>query len=242
MANTLKLIERQLAMSGIRDRLDAPVPSAGRYVTRDGIGFGPCLLISRECASGGSQLAQRVGERLGWNVFDSRIVNEIAQAAHVHRHLVQSVDEHTHSIWEQTWRELLLDELPDRKYLRHLREVVLTLGHLGNVVIVGRGAQYFLPSPCGLRVRVVAPLEMRVQALAAEEKLTLDQARAQVKAVDAERSAFIRNVFKKDTDSALNHDVVLNTGEISLASATHIVLEMLRQKPGLPQTGTIPPA
>ena len=233
MVNTLKQIERQIAMSGIRDRLDATVPQPGRYVTGDGISFGPYLLISRECASGGSQLAQRVGERLGWNVFDSKIVNEIAQSAHVHQQLVQAVDEHTHTVWERTWRELLLDELPDRKYLRHLRQVVMTLGHLGNVVIVGRGAQYFLPARGGLRLRVVAPLELRVQTLAAEEQIPLNQARPRVKAADAERRAFIWNVFKKDAGSPLNHDVVINTGEISLESAAQIVLEMLRIKHGI---------
>jgi hypothetical protein len=238
MVNTLKQIERQIAMSGIRDRLDATVPQPGRYVTRDGISFGPCLLVSRECASGGSRLAQLAGEQLGWNVFDAKIVNEIAQAAHVHQQLVQAVDEHTHSVWERTWRELLLDELPDRKYLRHLREVVMTLGHLGNVVLVGRGAQYFLPSPGALRVRVVAPLELRVQTLATEEKLSLDQARARVKAVDAERNAFIRTVFKKDTASPLNHDLILNTGEIEVEFAAQIVVALLQKKLGIPPTHT----
>jgi cytidylate kinase len=235
MVNTLKQIERQIAMSGIRDRLDAAVSQPGRYVSGDGISFGPCLLVSRECASGGSQLAKLAGQQLGWNVFDSKIVNEIAEAAHVHRKLVQAVDEHTHSVWERTWRELLLDEMPDRNYLRHLREVVMTLVHLGNVVIVGRGAQYFLPSRCGLRVRVVAPLDLRVQTLAIEENLSVEQARLRIKTADAERTGFIRNVFNQDATSALNHDIIINTGEISVESAAHIVVELLHKKLGILQ-------
>jgi cytidylate kinase len=87
-----------------------------------------------------------------------------------------------------------------------------------------------------LRVRVVAPLELRVQTLASEENLSLDQARARVKAADAERSAFIRHVFKKDAGSPLNHDIVINTGEISVESATQIVLGMLEKKLGIPRT------
>ena len=83
---------------------------------------------------------------------------------------------------------------------------------------------------------MVAPLDLRVQTLATEEKLSLDQARARVKAVDAERSAFIWQVFKKDASSPLNHDVVINTGEISVESATQIVLEMLQRKLGIPRS------
>ncbi|MGC9944617.1 MAG: cytidylate kinase-like family protein [Verrucomicrobiota bacterium] len=237
MITTLKLVERQIAMAEIRHRCEAISAQPGRYVTEDGIGFGPYLLVSRECGAGGSLLAQMAGDRLGWNVFDSKIVNEIAQAAHVHNRLVQSVDEHIHSIWEQTWREFLLEELPDKRYLRHLRQVVLTLGHLGDVVLVGRGAQYFLPAPGGLRVRLVGPLEARIQRVAHLDNISIDLARAKVKEVDAERAAFIWKVFKKDVSSPLNHDIVINTGEINFEIATQIVLDLLQKKLGvkLPQ-------
>ena len=114
MMTPLKLVEQQIAMSGIRNRLETTVPQPGRYLTPDGIAFGPCLLISRECGAGGGLLAQKAGARLGWNTFDSKIVNEIAQAAHVHNRLVQTVDEHIHSAWEQTWREFLLEDLPEK--------------------------------------------------------------------------------------------------------------------------------
>jgi cytidylate kinase len=232
MNPTLKLVERQIASSALRKRLETADHLPGRYVSPDGVAFGPCLLISRECGSGGSQLAQLTGEQLGWNVFDSKIVDEIAHAANVHQRLVETVDEHIHSLWEQNWREFLLDELPDKKYLRHLRQVVMTLGHHGNVVLVGRGAQYLLPPQCGLRVRVVAPLEMRIQNVAEGEKISREQAKARIKAVDAERNAFVWKVFRKDVSSPLNHDVVINTAKIELEIATQIVLAMLQNKLG----------
>jgi cytidylate kinase len=233
MIPTLKLVEHQIAMAGIRNRLETIDPQPGRYVSPDGIAFGPCLLISRECGSGGSQLAQRAGQQLGWNVFDSKIVDEIAHVANVHQRLVQTVDEHIHSVWERNWREFLLDDMPDKTYLRHLRQVVMTLGHQGNVVLVGRGAQYLLPPQGSLRVRVVAPLVLRVQNLAAAENIPLKAARARVNTIDAERTAFVSRVFKKDADSPLNHDIVINLGDINLETATQIVLAMLQKKLGI---------
>lgn len=220
-------------MSELRRQLGETVPLPGQFFTEEGIAFGPCLLISRECGSGGNALAEIVGKRLGWNVFDSGIVDEIAQMSHVHRRLVQSVDEHIHSRWEQTWREFLLDDLPDQKYLLQLRQVILTLGHQGNVVLVGRGAQYFLPSQCALRVRFVAPREQRVRYLVEHNGLSLEQARSKLNITDLERAAFVRKVFKKDIGSAVDHDLIINTGKFSLETAAELVLAALKGKLGV---------
>ena len=230
MSHILSLIEKQIAMSDIRKRMEEVAPQPGRFVTQNGVAFGPCLLISRECGSGGGLVAQQAGERLGWNVFDSGIIDKIAQAAHVHQRLVQSVDEHVHSHLEQTLREFFLDDLADERYLRHLKELVTTLGHQGNVVIVGRGAQYFLPSQCALRVRLVAPLETRMKRLVEHTKLSPEQARAKIEEVDSERAAFVWKIFRKDVGSPLNQDMIINTGEISIENATELVLVAIEKK------------
>lgn len=175
-------------------------------------------------------MARRVGDLLGWNVFDARIVDEIAQNAHVHQRLVQSVDEHVHSGWERTWRDLFLDGLSDERYLRHLREAVMALGHHGSVVIVGRGAEYFLPPLCAARVRFVAPLETRAKRFAERRNLSLDEARLKVEEVDRERTAFIRRIFKKDVNLPLNHDITINTGRIDIDTAVKLVLAVLQAK------------
>ena len=235
MMPTLKLIEKQIAMSDIARRLNekrAALPP-GRYVSANGVGFGPYVLISRECGSGSSLMAEKIGKELGWNVFDSKIVDEIAKAGRVHQKLVQSVDEQVHSHWERTWRELLLDELTDKGYLHHLGQLVTALGHQGNVIIVGRGAQYMLPPQGALRVRLVAPLDARIKRIAELENLSPEEARIKIKQVDSKRAAFLWKVFRKDAGLPLNHDLVLNTGDISIDSAARIVLAALEEKLGV---------
>ena len=233
MSHILNLVERQITAANLRNNTAEIVPQPGRYVTENGAAFGPCLLISRECGSGGGILAQRAGERLGWNVFDSKIVDEIAQVARVHQRLVKSVDEHVHSYWEQTWREMLLDDLADEKYFRHLKEIIIALGYQGNVVIVGRGAQYFLPTPCALRVRLIAPLEDRARRVAELDELPVEKARLRAEMIDKERAAFIWKTFRKDVASPANYDLVINTGQIDLLGATDLVLAAMDKKLGV---------
>jgi cytidylate kinase len=233
MNHILSLIENQIAMANFRDRTEKIAPQPGRYVGEDGVAFGPCLLISRECGSGSAALAQMAGERLGWNVFDAKIVDEIAQVARIQQRLVNSVDERVHSYWEQTWREMLLEDLADDKYFQHLKQIVTALGHQGNVVIVGRGAQYFLPPQCALRVRLVAPLEERAKRVAGLSGLTVEMARSKAVRIDGERAGFIRKIFKQDSSLSVNYDLTINTGQIEIESATELVLSALEKKLGV---------
>src|SRR5438105_4666715 len=123
MNAVLRLIEKQAAMRGIHDRLEALEDAPGRFV-KDGVGYGPCLLISRECAAGGGKIARLVGERFGWSVFDGELVDEVARLAHERLRLIASVDERFVSIWEHTWQDVLLKAgAVDILYLHWLRQV-----------------------------------------------------------------------------------------------------------------------
>ncbi len=132
-----------------------------------GLFYGPYLLISREKGAGGNTLAQLVGRRLGWQVFNNEIVDEIAQKAHVRRQLIESLDERDQSTIQGIIGQMLNpQEIGTSGYLVLLKQIVLTLGHHGDVIIVGRGARYILPSQFGLSVRMVAPIEARIRRIA----------------------------------------------------------------------------
>ena len=97
---------------------------------------------------------------------------------------------------------------------REPARVVLTLGHHGDVILVGRGAQYLLPPRCALRVRLVAPLEERSRHMAELRGVTIPQARVWLKHVDEERLMFIAKHFHSDAASPLSYDLVINTGDV----------------------------
>lgn len=233
MRGVLKLIEKQRAMWDIRGRLDESDGQPGRYV-ENGVSYGPCLLISRECGSGGGEAARLASERLGWPCYDREIVDQIAELSHARQHLVESVDEVVRSRWESAWRPMIdSEDLGCEAYLCYLRQVVMTLGHHGNAILLGRGAQYFLPVKSSLRVRLVAPLEMRVKRMAGIKNMTLQEADAWVREYDKERTLFIRKNFNTDPNSAITHDLMINTGEIPPREATDIILAALKQKLGV---------
>ena len=200
---------------------------------------GPYLLFSREKGAGGSAVAQRAGRRLGWQVFNDELVDAIAKKADVRRELIESLDERDQATILETVGWLLRPRPIDRAgYRAHLREILLTLGHQGDVIIVGRGAHFVLPSQFGLRVRMVAPVEVRAQRIANREKLSLKAARGEIERSDRERARLASRDFGQSAVDPLNYDVTINTAELTLEAATEVVLSALQRKLALKLKGS----
>jgi cytidylate kinase len=196
------------------------------------------LIISREKGAGGNAVARLVGKRLGWQVFNNEIVDEIAQKAHVRRRLIESLDERDRATIQDTIQEAIdqllnPEEIGTSDYLGYLKQVVLTLGHQGDVIIVGHGAQFILPGQFGLSVRMVAPIEARIRRIADKARPSLAAARVEVERIDRERVKLIRRHFGHDVTDPLSHDLIINTAAISVEAAAEIVLTALQRKLGV---------
>jgi cytidylate kinase len=176
-------------------------------------------------------LAKLAGERLGWQVSDKTIVEAIAAKAAVRRELIESLDEQDRKRISRIACELFSPGSFTRSaYLANLREVILALGHQGNVVIVGRNAHHILLTQFGVRARMVAPIKVRVRRTAGKNKLSLTAARLEVEKSDRERASLSRGDYGADGTDPLQYDLILNTAELSLEAAAEIVVSAVRQK------------
>jgi cytidylate kinase len=228
-----RIIAKQVAMWEAKKRLEKEDLRPGRGKVRE-VSYGPYLLVSREKGSGGRTVADLVGQRLGWQVFDREIVDEVAKRAQVRQQLIESLDEQDRAVVDDIILSALdRDNIGTVGYLHHLKQVVHTLGRHGDVIIMGRGARHILPTQFGLNVRITAPFEVRVQRIAAKQGLTQAAARLEVEKADRERAAFIRRHFQKKVDDPLDFDLIVNTAELSAEAAAEIVLTALKQKLGV---------
>lgn len=224
-----QLIEQQMTRWELarRKRMQQERPGRGKLGR---LYFGPYVLISREKGAGGHQVANLIGQKLGWQVFDRQIVDAIAERTKMRQQLVEYLDEKTRGGLEEFLRHVLTKEIGTTDYLRHLRQVLLTLGQQGDVVIVGRGAEHVLPAQFGLRVRMVAPFEVRVDRIASANGLTTEAADPLVGKVDQERKDFVHNQFQKDVRDPMNYDLLINTSALTVEGTAEIVMAALRQK------------
>jgi cytidylate kinase len=121
---------------------------------------------------------------------------------------------------------------PSLWQLEHkVAEVILQLAQVGHVLFVGRGAHIITQSlPGGLHVRLVAPLEIRVRRLMGLQRCDADAAKAIVEKTDLARRRYLQANFDRDIEDPRIYDLVINTGRISAAAASQIVIEALRRK------------
>lgn len=189
------------------------------------------VAFSREAGTPGAVIARKAAERLGWPVYDHELVQRIANDLGVRRALLESVDErHIDWVSESLSGLLEVPQVSSTAYFRQLLETVLSLATHGKCVIVGRGATCILPPGTTLRVRIVAPLDDRIQAVRRDHGCTEADASATVRRTDEERNRFIRDHFQCDPEDPSNYDLVLNTASFSTEEAADIVLAALDRR------------
>lgn len=192
----------------------------------------PVVTISRQHGAGGTEVARRLAQDLSLDLLDREIIQRIADDAHLSERVVQTLDERD--------RKLLTDwllafgspsYLSPVSYRDHLTRVVGTIARHGGAVILGRGAHLILGPQQALRVLVVAPLPVRVEAVARREGLSEQAARRRVAEVEGERSAFLRQHFRAEFAEVTSFDLTVNTGVLGVEGAVAAVRGALSAQP-----------
>ena len=188
----------------------------------------PVITLSREPGSGGKFVAKAVAERLGLELFHQEIINAMAENADTTARIIRTLDERSLSMIED-WVSAAISERhlwPD-DFSRVLMRVIGTIGRHGKAVIVGRGANFILPPENRFRVRIIAPLEMRVNHVAETYGATKKEAQRRVLRTESDRQAFVRKYFYSDISDPANYDMILNTGTLSVESAAAAICSAL---------------
>lgn len=190
----------------------------------------PVIAISRLPGSGGWFLAQKVAKDLKMDYWDRQIIEEVAKSAKVSKRMIKSLDEQDRSMLDDWIESLGERNVWAYEFMEHLTKVISAIGAHGNAVIVGRGASYILPPEACLRVGVTAPLEVRVNNVAAFFKVSKEEARQRILTVESERVAFMKKYFNMDVLDPIHYDIVINTQFLNLEEASKIVTAAYESK------------
>ncbi|MBX7245571.1 MAG: cytidylate kinase-like family protein [Candidatus Sumerlaeaceae bacterium] len=188
--------------------------------------YAPPVVVSREIGSGGRFVARALAERLGFELCDKAILEEIASKSKAPKDLVEMLDEKPGRAMEVFGANLLHGVSMTREdYDRLLKATIHALLDLGNVVILGRGAAFLAEPGKVLRLRLVAPFEMRVANLARYLNIDEHDARKQIHAIEEERHKFHLRLFGKGETSPENFDMGLNMQCLTIDDAVELALD-----------------
>jgi hypothetical protein len=197
------------------------------------------ITLSREYGAGGSELGVLLGQKLGWPVIDHELVRQLAARLSCEEGEVVAMDEHAPSFLERLAAAATVTAPESRVHSRPwttdpdcvaaaAREVLLEAARHPPVIIVGHGGNcLFRDRPDVLRVRVVAPFDLRVQRVAQRTGAPQPRAAADVRRRDADRHHYLQRYYKSDPNDACGYDLQINTGTLSLEAAAQLVTELI---------------
>ena len=188
----------------------------------------PAFTLSREPGSGGKLVAKAVADRLGLDLFHHDIIDAMAANADTSARVIRTLDERGVSMLEDWVSAAISDRhlWPD-EYVQVMMRVIGTIGRHGKAIIVGRGANFVLPPENRFRVRIIAPLELRVNRVAETFGVSRKDAKRRVLHTESNRQTFVRKYFHSDIRDPVNYDMLLNTGTLSVESAATAICSAL---------------
>ncbi len=178
------------------------------------------IAFSRQVGSGGRLIAARMAQVLELPFYDWDEIRRLAppSPAGALGRGTQASD------LEDSGTLRHVDRTPV-EYRDRLTRAMETIADGEGGVVLGRGANFILPRDRCLRVRIVAPREIRADYLARVLDLDPRRARQAVLDGDADRQAFILRYFDADIDEVTHYDLVLNMDLYTLDAAVLMMLQ-----------------
>ncbi|MGB2984903.1 MAG: cytidylate kinase-like family protein [Phycisphaerae bacterium] len=182
------------------------------------------IAISRQVGAGASEIAAALATRLKWPRLDREVLQAMAGHDATRHRIYESLDEHDLGWWEEAFRATMDPEFVRNDYFRRLVKTTLSLARQGSAIFVGRGVDFMLPPNLGFRVRIVAPIAMRLQRFADRHGVTLTEAGDLATRIDREREEFVRHRFRVDVNDPTRCDLTLNMQHFSVDQAVEAIL------------------
>jgi cytidylate kinase len=202
------------------------------------------ITISREYGSGGGEIATRLARHLQWQLLDHEIVERVAIEMGTSLIAAEAYDERTEGILARTFKNLQSLQPSymvgassqaflrnEETYLKTISQIVNAAVAQGHVIIVGRGSQMLLAQQRDvLHVRIIAPLEKRIDYVMKREGIGRTVAQSRIKMKDNDRTKQLEIVYRRKPDDAHLYDIVLSTAFLDLDSAVEIISLALQRK------------
>ncbi|MBI4767777.1 MAG: cytidylate kinase family protein [Deltaproteobacteria bacterium] len=182
------------------------------------------LTISRTYQSGGHEIGKAVARETGYDFIDkTQIFSNLKSLGEKWGRAFEESDEVTPSLWEKNdWQY--------RGFIALIECIIFDYALKDRVVLLGRGANFILEGiPHVLRVRLIAPLEVRVERAIIKNETARETAELLIKKTDQDRAGYIRSIYKKNWEDPEHYDLILNTADYSIDQATRKLTEALKE-------------
>jgi len=191
------------------------------------------VTISRQAGCGALAVAEKLAHYLDlhpaedtrpWKVYDSNLIDKVLADHDLPACLAKFLREDRFSQLEDIMADVFEVRPPAATVLRHVAETVRGLAITGNVILIGRGGNMVAAHlPRVLHVRLMAPLEKRIEHCLEAYHMTREQAGKFCHDEDHARKRYFKKYFNADIDDPLLYNMIINTGSVGYDDAARII-------------------
>jgi cytidylate kinase len=181
------------------------------------------ITISRGSMSGGEDLANCVSTTLGYPILGREVLVAAAKKLDVSEEILTQKIVRGPGVWES---------LTSNRRLYVVAVQAALAEHLdkGNLVYHGYAGHLLLKGvPTVLRIRLIAPLEMRVRSVMERQHLNRDAAVEYITRVDHERIRWTQFIYGVDWSDPSLYDLVINLENMSMQTAGAMIAAVVGQ-------------
>lgn len=191
------------------------------------------ITISREYASGGSQIGKMLSERLGIPCYDREIIGKVAAESGLCEKFIEDKGEYGNKVAIETYFATGMyyngPSVEDSIWaIQH--QIIEELAEKEPCIIVGRCADYILRKRTDvLNVFIHADKKTRAKYLAEELKENVLDPEKYLKELDRRRSTYVQFYTDMKWGDSRQYDITLNTGKISFNQCVEILASLYSQ-------------
>jgi len=220
------IVAGKLWMRMMQKKEEEVVPVAAEGAIADVARPGAILTISRQYGSGGREIGQAVARELGYRYVDrDTLLAGLCGDGPQWEQWAKNFDEHDPSIWERY-------DWSFRGFAALVQRCIHEQALHGGVVIMGRGANFALKGvPHAYRVRVEAPLDIRIERIMLREQVNRDAAKLLCERTDHDRARFLHSLYGGRWDDPAEYDRVLTVTSQAVDAEVRDICENLKRLP-----------
>ena len=202
------------------------------------------ITISRQHGSGGRAVTKLLCDRLSYRYFDKDLMAHLGAQIGLAPDQVVDLPEDKHQVQSlverlfgnaQTpfgdpgeWALQAKLDAQQQMSVQTFQGLIRAAHEHDNVVVMGRGGQMVLhDAPDVFHVRLVAPIELRIQRVQQSTGMTADAARARVSQRDQASAEYVKRFYDVDAADPLLYDMVINTSKMTPAAAADLIIKAL---------------
>jgi len=174
----------------------------------------PVVLVAGLLGAGCTSVAQELSKALGWRVVNSElIIREIASEKRLSFSALSALARDG---------EIDLEDV--------IRSVALDYVNEGNVIIEGRTAFMVLDRPVLLKVFLYADEGVRAERVAQRRRVSLEEAREEVRRSDEDRERLVRRLHRKSMMDPSLYDLMINTTGLTFKEVASLIEAAIKWK------------